>query len=346
VNSWSHFSFRCIAVQLTGYASNVVVSLLGLLLILNNPASLVAQEPEQTSLSSGAIRLSVDRVNVGVTVTGLHGNFVKGLRREDFHVFDNGVEQPVTGFLSIEEPAQVVLLLESGPAALFLRKSEFQAADTLLASISPVDRVAIVSYSRSPDLVTDFTGDKLEARAALRGMNFMAGFGELNLVSSVAATLDWLAVLPGKKTMVLLSSGVDTSPAANWKIIQQKIKTSDVRILVVSVAGDLRKPTKGRKLSADEREDRTYVKEVFAEADQSLRQLSEATGGRVYFPKNTQELVRTYAEITQLVRHEYRLEFAPPSLDGRVHALNVKAKHSWYRVEYRQAYLALPPASH
>ena len=65
----------------------------------------------------------------------------------------------------------------------------------------------------------------------------------------------------------------NTSPATNWQIIQQKIETSDVRILVVSVAGDLRKPTKGRKLSTDEREDRKYVKEVFAEADQSLRQL-------------------------------------------------------------------------
>ena len=288
----------------------------------------MAQQPTQTSFSPDAIRFSVDRVNVGVTVTGLHGNFVKGLRREDFRVFDNGVEQPVTGFLSIEEPAQVVLLLECGPAALFLKKSEFQAADTFLGSISPVDRVAIVGYSKSPDLVADFTTDKTEARTALRGMNFMGGFGELNLASSVAATLDWLAVLPGKKTIVLLSSGLETSPVANWQIVQQKIKTSDVRMLAVSVAGDLRKPAKGRKLSPDEREDRKYVKEVFAEADQSLRQLAEATGGRVYFPKNAKELVRTYAEITQLVRHEYGLEFAPPSLDGRAHSLNVKAKHS------------------
>jgi VWFA-related protein len=316
------------------------------LLLMGGPASgpVRAQDTNQTHSSDNAIHVSVDRVNIGVTVTGLHGAFIRGLRREDFRVFDDGVEQPVTGFLSIEEPAQVVLLLEAGPAALFLKKSEFQAADALLASLSPVDRVAIVSYSRSPDVVADFTGDKSEARATLRGMNFMVGFAELNLASSVAATLDWLAVLPGKKTIVLLSSGVDTSPAANWQIIQQKIKTSDVRILVVSVAGDLRKPTKGKKLSPDEREDRKYVKGVFAEADQSLRQLSEATGGRVYFPKSTKELVRTYAEIAELVRQEYRLEFALPSLDGRVHSLKVMAKHSWYHVDHRQNYLAPPPA--
>jgi VWFA-related protein len=206
--------------------------------------------------------------------------------------------------------------------------------------------VAIVSYSRSPDLVVDFTGDKSEARAALRGVNFMAGFGELNLASSVAATLDWLAVLPGKKTIVLLSSGVDTSRAANWQIIQQKIKTSTCAFWSFRWRETCGNRLEGRKLSADEREDRKYVKEVFAEADQSLRQLSEATGGRVYFPKNTKELVRTYAEITQLVRQEYSLEFAPPSLDGRVHSLKVKAKRSWYHVDHRQNYLAPPPAVH
>jgi VWFA-related protein len=319
---------------------------MGLFLLLNNLAPVSAQEPAQTLPSPGAIRVRVDRVNVGVAVTGSHGNFVKGLRREDFRIFDNGAEQPVTGFLSIEEPAQVVLLLESGPAALFLKKSEFQAADTLLDSISPVDRVAIVSYSKSPDLVVDFTADKSEARTALRGMNFMGGVGELNLASSIAATLDWLAGLPGKKTIVLLSSGVDTSPAANWQMIEQKIKTSDVRILAVSVAEFLRKYPRWRKLSPDEREARKYVKEVFAEADQSLRVLSQVTGGRVYFPKNAKEFNRAYAEISQIVRKEYSLEFAPLLLDGRVHSLKVTTKHSWYRAEYRQAYLALPPASH
>jgi VWFA-related protein len=320
---------------------------MGLFLLLNHLAPVSGQEPTQNLPAPGAIRVRVDRVNVGVTVTGSYGNFVKGLRREDFRIFDDGIEQPLTGFLSIEEPAQVVLLLECGPAALFLKKSELQAADTFLGSISPVDRVAIVSYSKSPELVVDFTTNKSEAQAALHGMNFMAGFSELNLASSIAATLDWLAVLPRKKTLVLLSSGVDTSPVANWQVIQQKIKTSDVRILAVSVAQDLRKPTinEGRKLSSEEREDRKYVKEVFAEADQALRQVAEATGGRVYFPKNTKDLVRAYAEITQLVRHEYSLEFAPPSLDGRVHSLKVKAKHSWDHVDHRQAYLAPLPFS-
>src|SRR6266850_7556746 len=315
------------------------------LLLLNNLASVNAQNANQTRSSDSTIRVSVDRVHVGVTVTGSRRNFIRGLRREDFRIFDDGLEQPVTGFLSIEEPAQVVLMVECGPGAFFLKKTELQAADMLLSSISPADRVAIVSYSKAPELVLDFTTDKSEARDALNGLNFVTGYAQLNLASSVAATIDRLAFLPGKKTIILLSSGVDTASAANWQIVQQKINASDVRILAISVAGFLRKTAEWRKLSADERDDRKFVKDGFAQADQSLRELSEATGGRVYFPKNTKEFDDAYAEIAQLVRHEYSLEFAPPLQDGRLHPLRVRVNHFWYHVDHRQSYLAPSPPS-
>src|SRR5215470_11128132 len=99
-----------------------------------------AQEPP-------SIRVGVDRVNVGVVVTDSSGRFVTGLRREDFRVFDNGSEQPVSGFLSNEDPAQVLLLVESGPAVLFLGTTNILAADRLLASLAVDDRVALASYS-------------------------------------------------------------------------------------------------------------------------------------------------------------------------------------------------------
>jgi Ca-activated chloride channel family protein len=304
---------------------------------LLGPCQVQSQEP------TPPIRVTVQRVNVGVSVTDSSGHFVSGLSRQDFHVFDNGVEQPITDFLSIEEPAQLVLLIESGPAVALFGKNHLLAADALLASISPTDSVAIASYSRSPQLLLDFTPNKAEARAALRDIHFGSGYADLNLSSSLAATIDWLAPLPGKKTIVLLSTGVDTSPIQNWQLIQQKLNTSDVRILAVSLSGDLRKPAKRKKLSADDREARAFLKQVFGEADQWLRELSHSTGGRSYFPKNTQEFSRAYAEIAQLVRHEYSIAFAPPTNDGQLHSLKVKAKHSWYKADHRQAYLAPPP---
>ena len=295
------------------------------------------QQPNQT------IRVSVDRVNVGVIVTDRSGHFVEGLRREDFRVFDNGIEQPISGFAAIEEPAQVLFLIESGPAVYLLGKNHVRASDTLLKNLSPNDRVAIASYSKAPELLLDFTPDKPTAEFVLQNLNFTLGFAELNLATSLASAIDWLAPFPGKKTVVVLSTGVDTSPPERWQAIEQKLKTSDVRILAISLAGDFRKFPRWRKLSHQEREDRAFVKQGFAQADQALHELSMATGGRVYLPNNEKEFDRVYTEIAQLVRHEYSIAFSPPAKDGQVHTIQVKVKRLWCRVDHRQAYLAPAP---
>ena len=310
---------------------------LAVLLLLLPAGSLSPAQTQQPP----SINVTVNRVNVGVTVTDSTGHFVEGLHREDFQIFDNDVEQPITDFLPIEEPAQLLLLIESGPAVLLLSKNHLLAADALLTTIAPTDRVAIASYSKSPKLLLDFTSNKAGARAALDNINFSNDFADLNLSSSLATAIDWLAPLPGKKTIVLLSTGFDSSPPEDPQAIQRKLLTSDIRVLAISLTADFRQPArKHKKLSPQESSNRAIVKEGFAEADQSLRDLSVLTGGRVYFPANAEEFRRAYAEVAQLVRHEYSLAFAPPATDGQLHTLKVKVKNSPYQVDHRQAYLA------
>jgi Ca-activated chloride channel homolog len=317
--------------------------------------SLVAAARAQEPPSSPAIHVNVDRINVGVTVTDSHGHSVAGLRREAFRIFDNGVEQPLTGFASNDAPAQVVLLIESGAADYLLAKlgkSPFAGADHLLKNISTVDRVAVVSYSQRPDLVLDFTPDKLQARHALEEINLQLlglknneGFGMLaiNLASSLAATVDWLATIPGSKIILLISSGMDTSSPGKLQSLQDKLKTSDVRILSLSILGDFRKLPKHVKLSPDERENRLFVQQGINSADELLREITAATGGHTFSPSSAKDFDRAYAAIAQLVRGEYTLEFVPPRFDHQVHSLKIEVKHCGCHVDYRQAYLAPPP---
>jgi Ca-activated chloride channel family protein len=289
------------------------------------------------------IRVTVNRVNVPVTVTDPDGHPVPGLHREDFHIFDNGVEQPITDFASVKESTQIVLLIESGPAVLFLANNHVRAADAFLRSIPSADPVAIASYTRTPELILDFTPDKIAARQALQELSFVNGFGDLNLSSSLATTIDGIAAIPGKKTIVLLSTGVDSSPPETWQSVQRKLQASDIRIFAVSLSSDIRNPAKMKKLTPQDLSNRAEVKQGFARADQSLHELSEATGGRVYFPKDPADFQRAYHEIADLVANEYSLAFAPTSLDGQVHALDLKVKSSAYRIDHRQAYLASRP---
>ena len=300
--------------------------------------SAAAQEKPQEQAPK--IQVTVDRVNVGVIVTGPDGNFVDGLRREDFRIFDNGFEQPITDFLSVIEPAEVLFFIESGPAVVFLGRDHLHAADQLLDNLASDDRVAIASYSKAPELLVDFTANKMAARLALQNLNFMLGFAELDLSASLASAIDWLGASRGKKTIVVLSTGVDSTPAGKWEAIQQKLEISDVRILAVSLSGDFRKPLKHKVLTREEKKDRALLEQGFAAADQSLGELARITGGRAYFPRNQKDFDRAYAEIAQLIRHEYSLAFTPPAHDGQIHAITVKVEGRGRRTDHRQAYLA------
>jgi VWFA-related protein len=312
----------------------------GFALFLSAPCTVAQEVPVREGQT---IQVNVDRVNVGVTVTDGKGNFVPGLKRGDFHIFDNGAEQPISEFAPVEEPGQIFLLVEAGPAVYFLQDTHLFAADTFLNGLSAGDRVAIGRYAEAPVVVLDFTAEKRVAQAALTGIRFNIGFGQLNLSSSLNAVLDWLAHVSGKKTIVLLSTGVDTSPREAINAIQSRLQTSEVRILAISVSGPMRNGKVGNQRQVQQ------TQQVFEEADARLRSLAEATGGRAYFPQNAKTFPAIYKQMAQLVRNEYSLSFVPPQADGAVHSIEVnvglpggtlKNKTADHRVDYRKAYVA------
>jgi hypothetical protein len=106
-------------------------------------------------------------------------------------------------------------------------------------------------------------------------------------------------------------------------------------------------PVKKQKSPAN---NSTQVGQQFEQADLLLKRMAESTGGRAYFPSNKNEFSSAYAEIAELVRHEYSLAFATPALDGSEHSIEVRVSASQvparnapansYRVDHRQAYMA------
>jgi Ca-activated chloride channel family protein len=306
-----------------------------------------------TVRQSELIRVSVDRVNVGVLVTDPSGKFAEGLQRENFHIFDNGVEQPITDFLNVEEPAQALVLIEAGPAVYLLEGSHLRAAQQFLSGLSPDDRVAVVKYADAPQGLVDFTTNKQSVDAAFDDLGFNLGFGSLNLSASLSRVLDWLTSVHGKKTIVLLSTGVDTSSTKQIQDLLNRLQTSDVRILTVSLTGDLRNPPPVATKKKSPSPKAAFTSQQFAEADMLLRQIAQTTGGQAYFPANSNELPTVFAHIAQIVRHEFSLAFIPPAHDGTIHSLEVRvttesgqpAGAPDYRVDCRRAYLAPPPAT-
>jgi VWFA-related protein len=334
--------------HLSGVRRLCAVAIAALLALL--PICIAAQE--QPISTGQTIRLDVNRVNVGVIVTDANGNFVEGLQQQDFQILDSGSVQPITDFASIDAPAQVLLLLEAGPAVYLLQDSHLFVANALLNGLSAGDRVGIVVYNNAPTALLDFTMDKRGVETALDRIQFNLGFGDLNLASSLNTVLDWLARVPGKKTIVLVSSGVDTSPAGDVQSLLPRLQTGDVRIFSISMSGPLRNGNKGTKQQIRQ------TQQAFGQADAWLKTLSDGTGGRAYFPENAKAFDATYKQIAELVRHEYSLAFAPPAADGAVHTIDVEVLASagtekaqktpnndlpQYRVDHRRGYVAPKP---
>jgi hypothetical protein len=122
-----------------------------------------------------------------------------------------------------------------------------------------------------------------------------------------------------------------------------------VRVLAVSLAGEMRAPPSAGKRKQSASAAVVISAQQFAEADKELQELASATGGRAYFPSSRKEFEAAFAEIAQIVRHEYSLGFAPGELDGKTHRIEVRVKRdgaAGWQVDNRWGYVAAEPLAH
>ena len=179
-------------------------------------------------------------VSVAVTVTDAHGGFVSRLSRDQFRLLVDDVEQPIEFFAPEEAPANVLILLETGPAVYLLQGEHLSAATDFLAGLGPDDRIAVAGYDDAPQLLLDFTADKRQGAIALQSANYGIGMARLNFYSSLASALDWLAPQDGKRAIVVLTTGLDSSGANSWQRLSGRIQSSDAMVLPVALGGALR----------------------------------------------------------------------------------------------------------
>jgi len=285
---------------------------------------------------------------VPVTVTNEHGDFVSGLKRENFRLRVDGVEQPVKYFAAEEEPAQALLLVETGPAVYLLSHEHVLAARELLAGLGADDRVAIASYSETPQPILSFTADKRQSAAALAQLNFWLGMAKLNFYDCLGTAVDWSASDAGKQTIVVLTTGLDSSGAGHWEQLVEKLQQSNVMVLSVALGGELRDSGKHQKKNGNATAGDPGSEISFASSNTALENIAAETGGYAFFPRTDRDFETAYRRIATLLRHEYSLGFEPAVHDGHFHEIQVevsdgKGARRAYRVNTRRGFLA--PAS-
>lgn len=288
---------------------------LALLVLLLSPG-VQSQQPEPQQ----RITARVELVNVDVTVTDAKGNFVRGLKQENFRILDEGTEQRITNFAPVEAPAAVLVLVETSPAVYLIHQQHLTSAYALLDGLAADDLVALAGYDQSPRLLLPFSADKRALQAALGGLRYNLGSGELRLYDAVTAATEWLRSLPGKKALVLLSTGLDTSGKAQWDALAEKLRAGDVTLYPIALGGELR----DFRGTPDAPVAPASQQLSFEEASRVLREMAETTGGQAFFPRSAGEFPGIYKQIATTLRHRYSLSFVPQARDGRYHRIWVQ----------------------
>ena len=240
------------------------------------------------------------------------GQFVSGLRRENFRILDDGLEQSIAYFAPIEAPVTVLVLVETSPAVYLLHRQHLDAAYALLDGLAPDDQVALASYDKSTRLLLPFTTDKRALQAALGQLRYNLGSSDLRFYDALAQALRWLEAVPGKKALVILGTVLDTSGKDHAELVP------GVVIHAVALGGGLREYEQNRE------EGRGETALSFGRADRMLRTISHSTGGRAFFPRSSKEFVGIYQQIATTLRNQYSLGFVPPKREGAYHRLVVQ----------------------
>lgn len=158
---------------------------------------------------SDVIKVETNLVTMPVAVLDRDGRFISGLQQRDFKIFENGVEQKVEYFQSVEQPFTVVMLIDVSPSTQFRIEEIQQAAITFLDQLRPNDRVMVVSFDQRVHVMSPITNDRYQLRDAIRQVQFGDGTSLYEAVDYVIN--QELRGIQGRKAVVLFTDGVDTT---------------------------------------------------------------------------------------------------------------------------------------
>lgn len=266
-----------------------------------------------------SLRVEVPEVNVdvGVLLEKTH-QFVPGLKPSNFRVYEDGVEQKVSGFKRIEAPITALMLCEfAGNSYVFvydMRNAAFAFANQL----RPQDYVALMTFDMRTQIVIDFTQDKRQFEEAINSLR-IPGFNETNLFDALNEGLDRLDRIDGRKYIILIASGRDTFSKITLDKILKRVKASqDITIFTVSTGGAMRAMTEGRGGMGGAMRDMDFL-----QGDNQMRTFANLTGGASYFPRFAGEMPDIFQEINQNIRSKYELVYTPT---------NAKQDGSWRKL--------------
>jgi Ca-activated chloride channel family protein len=277
-------------------------------------ASAAAQQPTFRS-DTGAV------VSIFATATDRDNRLVTDLTRDDFEVFDDDKPQVLTLFENEARPITVVLMLDTSASMTGNLRLLQDAAEQFLIRLMPGDRAKVGAFNDKIEMSGRFTGDRDELVAELRDLDYG---NATRLFDAAPMSLDELLGLEGRRVLVILSDGEDTSSRIGFRSVMDRARAEEVMIYAIGLASDYFDGTRM----------------VRSKPDGGLRRLADETGGGYFELKKTSDLAPTFTRVAQELHSQYVLGFVAGRLDNRAHKLTVKVKQPGMSARARRSYVA------
>jgi Ca-activated chloride channel family protein len=263
-----------------------------------------SQELDENSV----LRVSTNLITVPAVVMDRNGRYIGNLRKEDFRIYENNVEQKVTYFAPVEKPFTVALMLDvSGSTQAQLAQIR-EAANTFVSRLRPNDRLMAISFDGQVHVLTEPENVSAIRRGKLHIPAITDG---TVLYDAVQFVLNRMQQIPGRKAIVLMTDGVDQNSRVAMKDTLEGIAEQDVSIYTVQYNTLPELPERLSHIKDDKarRKVRERLLKGYEVSEPYLRALAEKTGGRYYRADDLRDVAPAFEVITNELGAQYSLGY-------------------------------------
>src|ERR1035438_877306 len=275
------------------------------------------------------LRVDVPLILIPVHVTTPLGTSITDLRQENFRVFEDGVEQPVTNFAKEDAPVSIGMVFDSsGSMHTKIHKSS-EAAAAFFKTANPEDEFFLVEFNDRPKLSVPFTRDSDEICNRIAHVRAVGRTSLLDAIHMALAQMKHAHNL--RKAIIIFSDGGDNRSRYTEREVKEAMLESDVQVYAMGIFD----PSDSRKLTREE-----------LNGPQLLTDLAEETGGKHFPVDHLDDLPNVCDRLGNELRNQYLLGYmsANTARDGRYRQIKVLLTNTGSRPQlkpfYRQGYYA------
>jgi VWFA-related protein len=279
--------------------------------------------------SQTTFRADSNLVVIPVSVTDKVNRFVLGLRKQDFHVFEDGVEQTIAHFSGDDVPLSIGIAFDISGSMDFKLNAARDAAAHFLETLTAGDEAFLAEFNDKIDLTVPFSPSAAPLRKALLGVQ---PGGLTALLDAVRFSLNEMKKAKNsRKAIIVISDGGDNHSTYTAAQIEALVREADIEVYAMGVFD----PLASIALTAEE-----------VSGPRLLSEIAAQTGGRAFAASMSSDLPSIAARIAIELRNQYALGYYSKNQprDGKYHTVEVKVSQpssaSAFKLHWRQGYYA------